>query len=917
MGMGMGMNDPGRRAETRGTGTTAAGAAVAAAADAPSDVADAGASGTGTGVAAAPCGSVPPRASAAARGDIRVSDIPPRRTHDFDDLVRAMVAVLVAAVVVASAMFLHGITAGVESDAHNYATAIDWLADVPASMLQQLVTISIVAIALAQLLAARRWLVTASSALALIAGYAAAWGVSAIISGAGNATLVSAMLSATTARGATLLPDMYAGLSAFLTAAGPRRVRSSVKWGWNILYGTAVVMVVLSWHSVPGVLVAFATGRLVGMLIRFGVGTESTGTWGPELVTALEGIGLEPASLARRGGMSAPAGGTAAASKTAGIAAKAKAATDGPSSGRRLPLGQRIRPERPMQAMLAVPDDDLVEGSRLYDLTCRDGSRYVVSVLDGQRHSAGYLRQMWQWIRFTGVSVRRDRSTRDATQHHLSMLLGLANIGLPAAHAYGMADTGDSSILVLDATARPTPATGPGTDAPSDDDLAAWMRYLDRAHRHGYTHRHITPDTLVRLAGHDTPPIPVIAGWHNGDEASSAANIALDKVQLLALAGALAGPERAVAAARQAWGDHDTAALVPFMQKVAVPAATRALGTWDKGLLDDLRHRLNALTPEDAADTAEPVTLARFSLKSFLMLVLLVVALAVVVTQLKPDEVIAAVRNAQPSMALVCLLLSLLSWAGAAVSFGAFIDAERRDPLGVMMSQVANGFASVSMPAGIGPTVINLQFLRRAGYRSTPATAIVSAVLVVYYAVYTLMLLVIGLFTGRSMFTGMIPTNTLIIVLGTLAGVVSVAMMIPPVRRFLAARLVPLVKAYTSQLWDVLSRPGALAVSCLGALAQNIAMALCFWVALLAFGHHANPVETVFVFLLANALGSAVPTPGGLGGVEAALTLSFSAVGVPQGVALSATLLYRVAFYWLRIPAGALATRWLTRRGMI
>ena len=45
--------------------------------------------------------------------------------------------------------------------------------------------------------------------------------------------------------------------------------------------------------------------------------------------------------------------------------------------------------------------------------------------------------------------------------------------------------------------------------------------------------------------------------------------------------------------------------------------------------------------------------------------------------------------------------------------------------------------------------------------------------------------------------------------------------------------------------------------------------------------------------------------PGGLGGVEAALTFSFGAAGVPAGIALSATLLYRALFYWLRIPLGA------------
>ena len=245
------------------------------------------------------------------------------------------------------------------------------------------------------------------------------------------------------------------------------------------------------------------------------------------------------------------------------------------------------------------------------------------------------------------------------------------------------------------------------------------------------------------------------------------------------------------------------------------------------------------------------------------------------------------------------------------------MDRERRDPVGVFMSQVAGGFATVSMPAGVGPSFVNLQFLRRSGYRNTAATAIMSAALVVYYATYAVIVVIIGLFTGRNTFSGMIPTNTLAIVFGIIVVVFSVAMMVPAGRHLVMQRVVPIVKRYLNQLLDVLGQPAQLSVSVAGALLQNMGTGLAFWAALLAFGVNTNPIETTFVFMLAYALGSAVPTPGGLGGVEAALTVSFAAVGVPQGVALSATLLHRVVFYWLRIPLGALAMKWLDKRNLV
>ena len=313
----------------------------------------------------------------------------------------------------------------------------------------------------------------------------------------------------------------------------------------------------------------------------------------------------------------------------------------------------------------------------------------------------------------------------------------------------------------------------------------------------------------------------------------------------------------------------------------------------------------------------EPVTISRFNIRSFVTIVLLIIAVSVIFTQLRPDEVIDAVSNANPVMAVLCVAFGLIAWVGSAVTLGAFMDPERRDVLGLFCSQAASGFTAVSMPAGVGPAFVNLQFLRKSGYRNTAATAIMSAVWAIQGGTTIAMVLLIGIFTGRNMLSGMIPTNTLIIAIATVALLASAAMAIPPVRRLLAERYLPIVRSYARQLVNVLTQPKQLAIGLAGALVLNIATGLGFWAALLAFGHATNPVETTFVFLLANALGSAVPTPGGLGAVEAALTFAFTSVGVPPAVALSATLVYRVAFYWLRIPMGALAMKWLDRHNLI
>lgn len=122
------------------------------------------------------------------------------------------------------------------------------------------------------------------------------------------------------------------------------------------------------------------------------------------------------------------------------------------------------------------------------------------------------------------------------------------------------------------------------------------------------------------------------------------------------------------------------------------------------------------------------VTLSRFSLRSFIAIALLVVAVYVVFTQIQPAEMIKAVRDANLAMALVCVALGFVAWLGSAITLGVFMDSDKRNTIGLYCSQMASGFTAVSMPAGVGPAFVNLQFLRKSGYRSTAATAVMSAV---------------------------------------------------------------------------------------------------------------------------------------------------------------------------------------------
>lgn len=83
--------------------------------------------------------------------------------------------------------------------------------------------------------------------------------------------------------------------------------------------------------------------------------------------------------------------------------------------------------------------------------------------------------------------------------------------------------------------------------------------------------------------------------------------------------------------------------------------------------------------------------------------------------------------------------------------------------------------------------------------------------------------------------------------------------------------------------------------------------------ALEAVGARANPSLVLLAYVAASLLAMIPITPGGLGFVEAGLTGTLALAGVGAGDALVATLAYRLASFWLPIPAGGLGY-WLFGR---
>lgn len=86
-------------------------------------------------------------------------------------------------------------------------------------------------------------------------------------------------------------------------------------------------------------------------------------------------------------------------------------------------------------------------------------------------------------------------------------------------------------------------------------------------------------------------------------------------------------------------------------------------------------------------------------------------------------------------------------------------------------------------------------------------------------------------------------------------------------------------------------------------VATLIEMGLLYTV-FLAHGEWVNPGAVIIAFAIANTAGLIVALPGGIGVFETLMTTAFIAMGIPPGLALSVTLIYRVIILLLSLVTG-------------
>jgi len=184
-------------------------------------------------------------------------------------------------------------------------------------------------------------------------------------------------------------------------------------------------------------------------------------------------------------------------------------------------------------------------------------------------------------------------------------------------------------------------------------------------------------------------------------------------------------------------------------------------------------------------------------------------------------------------------------------------------------------------------------------------------------ALVTIVLLLLVMVIAGSSLSVSVPYGTILGVVALVMVAVGVIVAVPKVRRWIWSKIQPTwQQVYPRLLW-IIGQPRRLAAVLGGNLLMNIGYVGSFWTALLAMGGSLNFSTVSLTYLTANAAGSFIPSPGGIGTVETALTSGLTVAGISSSVAIATALLYRLVTFYGRIPFGWLAMKYMEKKDLI
>jgi undecaprenyl-diphosphatase len=641
---------------------------------------------------------------------------------------------------------------------------------------------------------------------------------------------------------------LIAATVAFIVIASPRL---SQQWRRVLWFGVALLIVfrVVSSTEPPlDIVIALALGMAVGYLVLLAFGTESSDPDAVELVAMLRPV-TEPVRI------------------------------------------EQLAGDTPL----------------CYAVDVADGGKLQLRLRTRSDRSAELLEQLWRTVRLRTSQVDEPYNTVQRRIEHEALgqtSAGSAGIRVPRVRGIVASPAGSVGLLE-----ERVPGTAAAELPPERLDrrlLCDMWRQVAALHRERIAHRGLGLGVVTVTEGGDV----VLREFDAARLAASDRDLALDRAQLLVDTALRVGPSKAVAVAVEALGAGAVVAAGPYLQSLALPAATRRRLRGNKEVLDALRDAVRHVTGVEPAGLAR---LERVRPRTAVSILALAGGFYFLLPQLADvGETAEAAAQANwwylaPIFAgagatFFCAALSLLGSVPQPISY-----------LATVRMQVASAFVGRIAPANTGTVAVGVRFLQRSGVDTTAASTAVGLNLLVGLAVHLSLMAGFIAWTGTQGPGFSLPDASVWLLAIAAAGVASglVVGLVPALRRRVVPPMLGYLRTAGASLADVVTDPLRVLALVGGALGLTFSFILTLMASVAAFGGGVSFSEIGAAYLVAAAIGSATPTPGGLGAVEAALVTALTGYGMGSGTAVSTVLTFRLATYWVPMIPG-----WITFQQM-
>ncbi|MGQ4432983.1 MULTISPECIES: lysylphosphatidylglycerol synthase transmembrane domain-containing protein [unclassified Streptomyces] len=256
---------------------------------------------------------------------------------------------------------------------------------------------------------------------------------------------------------------------------------------------------------------------------------------------------------------------------------------------------------------------------------------------------------------------------------------------------------------------------------------------------------------------------------------------------------------------------------------------------------------------------------------------------------------------------LVAATAALGTWVSSALAQQGAVP-QRLPGRRLVAAQLAASAANHVLPAGLGAGAVNLRFLMRCGL---PVGRSASALAVKATAGVVVRIVLIGVLAAVCPGVLRLPPVSPGVVGAVLAIVVLVTVLLncplwPRCRRALGTVLADIRAVHARPHRAVALWGGSLAFAALHSLVlicvtQAIELPL-------------SPARVALLYLAASSAAALLPTPGGIGSLDAALVFALTESGTTASAAASVVIGYRLLTVWLPLIPGLLVLGMLVRR---